>query len=68
MTTGEFIVAFHDTVPAGYVDDGVQSMARVRYVGITDVSVHVTLDDGTNYRITNPGTFADGLKVEVGKH
>lgn len=70
--TGRFIAAYHVSVPEGSVSrypvfGSVEPITRVKYVGVTDLSVHVTLDDGTNIRITNPGTFTDGLKVEVRK-
>jgi hypothetical protein len=38
------------------------SAEDIKYVGMTDLSVHVRLKNGVLYRITNPD-FAKGLQI-----
>lgn len=41
-----------------------RNVREIKYVGITEVSIHVELLDGTLYRIKNPD-FTKGLDIEV---
>ena len=67
----EFTAAYHSSLKEGdYAEYGgtpIEPMGHVKYVGITSLSIHVELEDGTLIRVTNPTTFTDGLKVEVRK-
>ena len=42
---------------------GKQNTDQIAFVGISDLSVHVELRDGTRYRIVNPD-FMKGLEIK----
>ena len=66
-----FAAAFHESVQEGSVQTlgstVIEPISHIKYVGITDLSVHVELQNGTLIRVTNSGIFSDGLNVEVTK-